>query len=125
MARKFRHRKRRLTQFGHGARPTNALAHSDVFCGEFRPFTIMPLTSKPRGGSVPFIAAGALIVHGLVLRVCRITLRVRPRRLGFARLALKGDRFGRSVADPTSSREKLAASWQGVGAVLRPRPFLS
>src|ERR1700674_5809270 len=50
MARKFRHRKRRLTQFGHGARPTNALADSDVFCGEFRPFTIMPLTSKSRGG---------------------------------------------------------------------------
>jgi hypothetical protein len=66
MARKFRHRKRRLTQFGHSARPTNALADSDVFCGEFRPFT-MPLTSKSRGGTVPFITAGALIMLGTAL----------------------------------------------------------
>jgi hypothetical protein len=68
MARKNRHRKRRLTQFGHGARPTNALADSDVFCGEFRPFTIMPLTSKPKG-AVPFITAGTLIVLGTALFV--------------------------------------------------------
>jgi hypothetical protein len=67
MARKNRHRKRRLTQFGHGARPTNALADSDVFCGEFRPFTIMPLTSKSRRGTVPFITAGTLIVLGTAL----------------------------------------------------------
>jgi hypothetical protein len=66
MARKYRHRKRRLSQFGHGARPTNALADSDVFCGEYRPFTIMPLT-KPRGGTVPLITAGTLIVLGTAL----------------------------------------------------------
>jgi hypothetical protein len=67
MARKFRHRKRRLTQFGHGARPTNALADSDVFCGEYQPFSIMPLTSKSRVGTAPFITAGALIVLGTTL----------------------------------------------------------
>jgi hypothetical protein len=67
MARKNRYRKRRLTQFGHGARPTNALADSDLFYGEYRPFTIMPLTSKPRGGPVPFITAGTLIVLGTAL----------------------------------------------------------
>jgi hypothetical protein len=67
MARTYRHRKRHLPQFDHGARPTNALVDSDVFCGEYRPFAIMPLTSKPRGGTVPFIAAGALIVLGTAL----------------------------------------------------------
>jgi hypothetical protein len=67
MARKYRHRKRRLTQFGHGARPTNALADSGVFCGEYRPFAVTPLTSKPRVGMVPFITAGALIVLGTAL----------------------------------------------------------
>src|ERR1700730_3720787 len=38
---------------------------------------------------------------GLVLRVCRITLRTTPprlRQLYHARLASKGDRFGRSAA---------------------------
>jgi hypothetical protein len=67
MARKYWHRKRRLTQFGHGARPTNALADSDVFSGDYRPFTIMPLTSKRRGGTVPLITAGTLIVLGTAL----------------------------------------------------------
>jgi hypothetical protein len=86
MARKFRHRKRRLTQFGHGARPTNALADSDVFCGEFRPFTIMPLTSKSRGGTVPFITAGALIMLGTALffvldSSAAVAAQVRPRLL--------------------------------------------
>jgi hypothetical protein len=64
----------------------------------------------------------------LKLHIARET--IRPRRLGFAYVTTLGwHRKGTdSDARPLtrlSSREKLAASWQGVGAVLRPRPFLS
>jgi hypothetical protein len=44
---------------GNGKAPTSP--------GRRPPFTIMPLTSKPRGGTVPFITAGALIVLGTAL----------------------------------------------------------
>jgi len=66
MARKHRRGRRRLSEFGHDARPVSALANSDILYSEYHPLTIV-LVSRSRQGSVPFMTAGALFVIAAIL----------------------------------------------------------
>ena len=66
MAQKHRRGRRRLSQFGHDARPVSALANSDILYSEYHPLTIV-LVSRSRQGSVPFMTAGGLFVIAAIL----------------------------------------------------------
>ena len=66
MAQKHRRGRRRLSQFGHDARPVSALANSDILYSEYHPLTII-LVSRSRQGSVPFMTAGGLFVIAAIL----------------------------------------------------------